>query len=80
MSVSNGSYIVWIEFPKALDCDLLYQTRLERKISLFPGSLFTTTKQYDHCVRLSFARFKPNKSWQDGLAEFANLTASLLKT
>ncbi len=80
MNVSNGGYIVWIEFPKALDCDLLYQICLERKISLFPGSLFTTTKQYDHCIRLSFARFKPNKSWQDGLAEFANLTASLLNT
>lgn len=54
-SVPKGGYTIWLALPACVNAERLYYLARERSISLVPGSLFTNSDQFDHCIRLNIA-------------------------
>jgi len=54
LSRPQGGLSLWVELPKSIDAIDLYNTALNYKISISPGSMFTLQKQFSNCMRLSY--------------------------
>jgi DNA-binding transcriptional MocR family regulator len=48
-----GGFLLWVELSKSVDSLQLYQQALQQNISIVPGTIFSTTQQYQHCIRLN---------------------------
>ncbi|BDY04975.1 PLP-dependent aminotransferase family protein [Ferrimonas sp. YFM] len=55
-TVPEGGLSLWLELPAGVDTKTAYRPLLEQKIVITPGSLFSTTDSFDHCLRLSFSQ------------------------
>lgn len=53
VNYSEGGYFLWIELPEHVDTMQLYHRALADKITIAPGAMFSTNKQFDHCFRLN---------------------------
>ena len=53
ISNPQGSFLLWVELPKTVDCLDLYRKAMEKKIAITPGVLFSAQGQYQHHIRLS---------------------------
>jgi DNA-binding transcriptional MocR family regulator len=49
----SGGFLLWLELPESVDALQLYRQALQQRISIVPGSVFSTTPHYRHCIRLS---------------------------
>jgi DNA-binding transcriptional MocR family regulator len=49
----SGGYILWIELPKSCDSVALFETLVERGITIGPGPMFSATQRYRNCMRVS---------------------------
>jgi DNA-binding transcriptional MocR family regulator len=49
----TGGFVLWVEFPKQVDTLKLYYRALEKKISITPGIIFSTTRKYNNFIRVS---------------------------
>lgn len=47
-----GGFILWVELPGGLDSMALFQACLERQIAIAPGTMFSATDRFRHCIRL----------------------------
>ncbi len=47
-----GNFILWLELPRAIDVLALSEVCLAEGICIAPGSLFSTSERYRHCIRL----------------------------
>lgn len=47
-----GGYILWVEFPGGLDSTALFRACLAERICIAPGTMFSATGRYRHCIRL----------------------------
>lgn len=47
-----GGYILWVEFPCGLDSTALFRACLAEHICIAPGTMFSATGRYRHCIRL----------------------------
>lgn len=47
-----GGYILWVEMPREVDSQALFAAALAEKICIAPGTLFSASDRYRHCVRL----------------------------
>lgn len=47
-----GGFILWVELPGGLDALALFRACLAERIVIAPGTMFSATGRYDHCVRL----------------------------
>ena len=56
ISIPKGGYTLWVALPEQVNSERLYYLARERSISLVPGSLFTNSDQFDHCIRLNIAQ------------------------
>ena len=59
-----GGFVLWVKLPGAVPSDGLLEQALAEKICFAPGKLFSTTGQYDDCLRLSCGH-----AWSDPLEE-----------
>jgi DNA-binding transcriptional MocR family regulator len=50
----EGGYFLWVELEKSVQTLELHRQALSQGISLAPGSIFSTTQNYSHCLRLNF--------------------------
>ncbi|MCW3479536.1 PLP-dependent aminotransferase family protein [Neisseriaceae bacterium JH1-16] len=50
-----GGYVLWVELPEWIDSMKLYHLALERKITIGPGYMFSTTDAYRSCIRLNYS-------------------------
>lgn len=50
-----GGYILWVELPGGLDGHTLFEACLADGIVIAPGSMFSSTDRYRHCIRLGVA-------------------------
>ncbi|MGV2988187.1 PLP-dependent aminotransferase family protein [Vibrio sp. E150_011] len=50
---STGGYFIWVVLPNYVNATELYKTALLEHISIAPGEMFATNKQFDHCFRLN---------------------------
>ncbi|MGY0218417.1 aminotransferase-like domain-containing protein [Endozoicomonadaceae bacterium StTr2] len=53
VNFTPGGYFLWLELPEHVDATTLYYQAIEQGISIAPGSLFSTEKQYHHYMRLN---------------------------
>ncbi|MBT9486166.1 MAG: PLP-dependent aminotransferase family protein [Rubrivivax sp.] len=47
-----GGYILWVELPPAVCAIHLFRACLAERICIAPGTMFSATERYRHCVRL----------------------------
>ncbi|WP_417347464.1 PLP-dependent aminotransferase family protein [Ferrimonas sp.] len=52
----EGGLALWLQLPPGIDTKTAYRPLLQQKIVITPGSLFSTTNRFDHCLRLSFSQ------------------------
>ena len=55
MSAPSGSFLLWLCLPKGINIAAVHRTAVNYGINLAPGSLFSNTDQFDHCLRLNCA-------------------------
>jgi DNA-binding transcriptional MocR family regulator len=53
MTEPDGGFILWVEFPAAVDTLELRLDALEEKIGTAPGPMFTLRDQFRNCLRLN---------------------------
>jgi DNA-binding transcriptional MocR family regulator len=53
VSRPSGGFVLWVELPKRIDTRELFGAALERGICFAPGDVFSATRRYAHCMRLS---------------------------
>lgn len=51
----RGGQVLWLEMPSDFNAVELYETALQRGISIAPGAIFSTTANYQNCFRLNFS-------------------------
>lgn len=51
----RGGFVIWIEFPAAIDGNELYRQALPHGISIAPGTMFSATGRYRNFIRLNCA-------------------------
>ncbi|MDN3612480.1 PLP-dependent aminotransferase family protein [Vibrio ostreicida] len=79
LSQPQGSFLVWLTLPQHLDSFALYQACRRRRISIFPGTVFSTSGQFRQCIRLSCAHFEETTEWHTGIELLAELIHQQLK-
>ncbi len=55
VSAPSAGYTLWVELPEHINTMQLFAQSGAEGITFGPGSLFTATDRYHHCLRLSFA-------------------------
>jgi DNA-binding transcriptional MocR family regulator len=53
VSRPEGGFVLWVQLPEEYDGLELQRRAAAAGVSILPGSLFSTTKQYDHCIRIA---------------------------
>ena len=54
-SVPQGGYYLWVRLPEFTDAGQFYDRAFSEGITFAPGRLFSTTREYGNCLRLSVA-------------------------
>jgi DNA-binding transcriptional MocR family regulator len=49
----KGGFVLWVELAESIDTLRLTQQMLQRKVSIAPGQIFSATRKYRNCIRLS---------------------------
>ncbi|WP_082008678.1 PLP-dependent aminotransferase family protein [Photobacterium gaetbulicola] len=75
----TGGFLCWLTLAEHADSQAIYQQALSQGISVLPGTMFSTHKRFRHCLRLSFANFRENNTWQQGLDQLAAIIAGQIK-
>jgi DNA-binding transcriptional MocR family regulator len=52
-SVPQGGLVLWVELPRGTNARELFHRALGQSISIAPGCMFTTSRRFDHYVRLN---------------------------
>lgn len=50
----KGGYFLWVELEDSVDTMSLYQQALSHNISITPGSIFSASDKFKHCIRLNY--------------------------
>ena len=64
VSKPRGGSVLWLELPRGVDADELFERALERGISICPGTIYSPTNRYSNFIRLSFGH-----PWSEALEE-----------
>lgn len=48
-----GGFVLWVELPPTVDSGLLFETALAEGICFAPGEVFSASRRYKHCLRVS---------------------------
>ncbi|WP_048305826.1 PLP-dependent aminotransferase family protein [Halomonas sp. PR-M31] len=55
VSYPQGGFLLWLELPGDVDCVRLNERLAVSNIRIAPGSLFSASGKYRHCLRLNYA-------------------------
>lgn len=55
VSYPQGGFLLWLELPGGVDCVRLNDRLATSHIRIAPGSLFSASGKYRHCLRLNYA-------------------------
>lgn len=53
VSQPAGGFVLWLDLPRPFKARALFQMALERGICFAPGDVFSASKHYSNCLRLS---------------------------
>ena len=56
MSYPQGGYLLWISLDENIDTTILNQQLAVHHFSIAPGSVFTASKKFSHCLRINYAQ------------------------
>lgn len=80
LSQPEGGFLCWLTLPVGADGTEIYKQALKEQISVLPGTMFCTQEQYKHCLRVSFASYRENDKWINGIKTLARIVADHCKT
>ncbi|WP_413693406.1 hypothetical protein [Psychromonas sp. KJ10-2] len=72
ISFPQGGYILWVELDKRYDTVKVYAQSKTSNVSIAPGTLFSATGKFRHCMRLNFSEKTASERAQ-GIIELASL-------
>ncbi|MFX9799535.1 PLP-dependent aminotransferase family protein, partial [Acinetobacter baumannii] len=49
----GGGFLIWVELPDGLGSVALYERALRENIYIVPGSIFSGSDRFDHCLRIN---------------------------
>ena len=70
ISFPQGGYILWVELNKQYDTVKLASQCKEGEVSIAPGTFFSATGKYRHCMRLNFSE-KTEAEREHGIRQLA---------
>jgi DNA-binding transcriptional MocR family regulator len=53
LSVPDGGVMLWVELPRPLSSQAIFEEALKRGIRIAPGTMFSNSNRFDHFLRLS---------------------------
>ncbi|WP_206954980.1 aminotransferase-like domain-containing protein [Trinickia acidisoli] len=53
VSRPQGGFVLWLELPRSVDTRTLFDKALERGICFAPGDVFSASRRFRNCLRLS---------------------------
>ncbi len=59
----TGGFTLWVEMPPGTDSRALYTLAREKGICIAPGDIFSTTRDFSHCIRLNAAFWSEETRW-----------------
>lgn len=77
ISEPQGGFVLWLELDKRIDTFKLAIEASDKGISTAPGKLFSTTNNYNHCLRLSTSCWD-DTNVQEALKAVAELAHQML--
>ncbi|MGU7769061.1 aminotransferase-like domain-containing protein [Burkholderia sp. MR1-5-21] len=69
-----GGFVLWLELPKRFDSRVLFDEALEHGICFAPGDVFSATRRFRNCLRLSAAY-----AWSSRIEEGVRLLGKLAR-
>jgi DNA-binding transcriptional MocR family regulator len=72
-----GGFVLWLELPRGFDSRALFDEALEQGICFAPGDVFSTSRRFRHCLRLS-AGHVWNDRIEHGVRRLGGLARALL--
>lgn len=76
ISAPPTGFTLWLELPENIDTRVLFEACKKEGIVFVPGSLFTASNRFNHCLRLSFAGTWGSKE-KKALARIGQLARTL---
>jgi len=64
ISAPKGGSVLWLELPRSVDSEKLFDAAIEENISIMPGDVFAAGKRYRNFIRLSFGH-----PWSEAMDE-----------
>jgi DNA-binding transcriptional MocR family regulator len=64
MSRPSGGFVLWLELPKPFDSRALFDQALEQGICFAPGDVFSASRRFRNCLRLSAGH-----GWDERIAD-----------
>ena len=77
VSQPAGGFVLWLELPKRFDSRALFDEALEHGICFAPGDVFSASRRYRNCLRLS-AGYAWSDRMDDGVRRLGHLAQALL--
>ena len=74
VSDPKGAGVLWVELPVGNDSETFFHRAIEHNISIAPGALFSASKKYKRCIRLSYG-----VPWSDEIEHAVGQLAQLCK-
>jgi DNA-binding transcriptional MocR family regulator len=72
ISDPKGGCVLWLELDKSINSADVFQLTLQQNISVSPGTFFSPSNRYQHCIRLSYG-LPWNDRVEEGLKVFADI-------
>jgi DNA-binding transcriptional MocR family regulator len=72
-----GGFILWVELPPAIDSLALFHACLAERICIAPGTMFSATDRYRHCIRLGVGG-RWDEPYRDALRRVGQIAAAML--
>jgi DNA-binding transcriptional MocR family regulator len=72
-----GGFVLWLELPRHFDSRMLFDEALEHGICFAPGDVFSASRRFRNCLRLS-AAYEWDSRMENGVRELGKLAARQL--
>ncbi len=63
LSQPRGGFTLWVELPEKVNTTRLHTEAIKKGITIAPGSVFSTTDAFCHCLRLNAAFWSDSYQW-----------------
>jgi len=76
ITAPQGGLMLWIEMDGKVDGLKVFHTAMERGISILPGSMCSSTRQYNNCIRISCG-FPWDEKIESGIKALAEIVEEM---